>query len=194
MSIDLYSKLNWNDIRHLIIFHCAPLLSGLKISNLLVINEEGYKQACNFLGGSGIEIYVLSRKDGKIVLFLFNRSKVLEYLFLEHNLNFLKKLGYNDIDVDKILYQLSIKYNGYQNGECSFPHELGIMLGYPLVDVYGFMVNDGEGYIFNGYWKVYGQADKAKETFKAYDEATSNMVLKFVSVGNVDRVSMLGIC
>lgn len=193
MSIDLYSKLNWKDIRHLIIYHCAPLLAGLKISNLLVIDESDYRKACEFLEGTSIEMYILSRKDRKIALLLFDRNKLSEYINECQNKQFMIQMGYTNCCVDKVLYELSVRYNSYQNGNGIFPHELGIVLGYPLVDVYGFMANDGEKYILNGYWKVYGQETKARETFRAYDEATQLLVTLFVERSNLERLTMLGL-
>ena len=54
--------------------------------------------------------------------------------------------------------------------ESQFPHEIGIFLGYPTEDVIGFMENKGENYKLCGYWKVYGNAEKAKRTFENYDK------------------------
>ncbi|MDE7122430.1 MAG: DUF3793 family protein, partial [Oscillospiraceae bacterium] len=51
-----------------------------------------------------------------------------------------------------------------------FPHEIGIFLGYPIEDVLGFIENHGKNYVFNGYWKVYGNAEQARRTFSNYDK------------------------
>ena len=50
----------------------------------------------------------------------------------------------------------------------SFPHEIGIFLGYPVDDVLGFIENKGANYLFCGFWKVYRDADGAKKTFDKY--------------------------
>lgn len=41
------------------------------------------------------------------------------------------------------------------NGEQQFPHEMGLLLGYPIEDVVGFMEHSGKEYLYSGYWKVY---------------------------------------
>ena len=46
-----------------------------------------------------------------------------------------------------------------------FPHEIGVLLGYPAEDVKGFVVNEGKNYLYSGYWKVYGDLSEAKQLF-----------------------------
>ena len=36
-----------------------------------------------------------------------------------------------------------------------FPHEIGLLLGYPPEDVSGFIENGGKNFLCSGYWKVY---------------------------------------
>lgn len=40
MSEDLINKIKWDDPRHVIVFQCAPVLWGIKASNLLVIDND----------------------------------------------------------------------------------------------------------------------------------------------------------
>lgn len=49
-----------------------------------------------------------------------------------------------------------------------FPHEIGIILGYPLMDVRDFILHNGKNYLICGYWKVYHNADLARKTFEYY--------------------------
>ncbi len=181
MGSDVYANIKWDDIRHMIVFHCAPVLAGLKISNMMVTGEQGYRDACVFLKGSNVEIYVLSKIKGKVVLLLINREKLDAYLSIEENTEFLMKMGHEHYDSVSVLRELAKRYVKYQQGEASFPHELGIVLGYPLEDVVGFMRNEGQNYLMSGYWKVYGKAEQAKALFRAYDDATENMLRALIS-------------
>lgn len=61
-----------------------------------------------------------------------------------------------------------IRFYKYQMKKIEFPHELGIMLGYPIEDVEGYIHNNGENYILCGYWKVYHNAAQALEIFNQY--------------------------
>lgn len=61
---------------------------------------------------------------------------------------------------------------------CSFPHEIGLFLGYPVYDVLEYYRRNGEGCIFSGYWKVYSDAEKAAETFEQYNECKKHFALQ----------------
>lgn len=45
---------------------------------------------------------------------------------------------------------------------CTFPHEVGLLLGYPLEDVRGFIDNGGRGASAVGPWKAYGDVAEAR--------------------------------
>ena len=49
----------------------------------------------------------------------------------------------------------------------TFPHEIGLFLGYPPEDVYGFL-QDPDACIYSGCWKVYGNADAARLLFARF--------------------------
>ena len=50
----------------------------------------------------------------------------------------------------------------------TFPHEIGIFLGYPLADVKGFIINHGHNCLCCGDWKVYSDPENAVKTFRRY--------------------------
>ena len=50
----------------------------------------------------------------------------------------------------------------------SFPHEIGLFLGYPPSDVKGFMNNPRKGVKCIGCWKVYSNECEAKKLFEKY--------------------------
>ncbi len=188
MGIDVYEKIRWDDIQHMIVFHCAPVLAGIKISNLLVTGEQGWRDVCMLLKDSGIETYALSKCKGHVALLLFNREKLEKYINEPACTSFLMAMGHKCFEVNAVLAELARRYEEYQNKNAEFPHELGIILGYPVEDVTGFMENDGQNYIISGYWKVYGKAEKAKAIFRAYDDATENMLRELISEGSINNV------
>lgn len=79
--------------------------------------------------------------------------------------NYLARFGYAaDTGVQDFLNQIAAKIAG---GE-SFPHEIGIILGYPPEDIEGFKRYKGRNFKCCGYWKVYGNAERAQKLFDAY--------------------------
>ena len=53
-----------------------------------------------------------------------------------------------------------------------FPHEIGLFLGYPPEDVRGFIDNHARNCKYLGFWKVYGDVEKAKKIFAKYERCT----------------------
>ncbi len=56
-----------------------------------------------------------------------------------------------------------------------FPHEVGIYLGYPLVDVIGFMNSPESGIYMGGCWKVYGNVDESAKQFERMHRLTERI-------------------
>ena len=52
---------------------------------------------------------------------------------------------------------------------------MGLLLGYPIADVVGYIRNKGKNSLLCGYWKVYDDAEEAKRVFDIY-----NQVRKFI--------------
>jgi len=78
--------------------------------------------------------------------------------------------GYSPLDLtlDNYIKIFKYRYMDYAIHKVTFPHELGIFLGYPIHDVEGYINNNGENYLLNGYWKVYDKAADAVKTFHIY--------------------------
>ena len=76
----------------------------------------------------------------------------------------------------EIRRELIHRYEKYAEGNGMFPHEMGVLLGYPTEDVLGFIENQGKNYLYAGYWKVYGNLEDTLKTFEAYDRARDYVI------------------
>ncbi len=54
----------------------------------------------------------------------------------------------------------------------SFPHEIGLFLGYPIEDVKDFIKNEGRNCKLAGTWKVYHDEQNARKTFCKFKKCT----------------------
>ena len=54
----------------------------------------------------------------------------------------------------------------------AFPHEIGVLLGYPLADVIGFIRNSGRNCRGQGCWKSYSDPSGAKRSQEMYRKCT----------------------
>ena len=78
----------------------------------------------------------------------------------------LERYGYtSDMTLEECLDRLSERIG--DSG--SFPHEIGIFLGYPVEDVVGFIENKSETFKLCGARKVYGSVANTRRTFADYD-------------------------
>lgn len=84
---------------------------------------------------------------------------------------FLESQGYDDIRVPAVITRLRKQYAEYVRNRQGFPHELGVILEYPVEDVKGFIENRGKNCLLEKYWKVYHNREKAEKIFAWYDEA-----------------------
>ena len=72
-----------------------------------------------------------------------------------------------------------------------FPHEIGLFLDYPVEDVLGFILHRGCDFKLCGYWKVYGDEEKARCTFRKYDKCRNYLCNKLSEGQDLYRILRL---
>lgn len=177
-------------IEYQLVLQCAPVLSGLKISNLLIISPKEYRVLCNCLEKLPFACQKLIRTDSKWILLIYRVQELEACLNEDKNKVFLSSLGYpilkqdmqTTISIKEFLAVLCQNYCAYWECRAQFPHELGIFLGYPIEDVSGFMINQGKNDLYSGYWKVYAHLPLKQKLFKKYEEMRE-LMLRFLSFG-----------
>ena len=155
---------------------CAPLLAGLKPSNLLIIPMGMEAVLRHSLRGTRIAMYLLSEYDGKQVFLLYKVNELIVYLTEQSVQRLLLDLGYEGAELYSLLQRVSKKYTAHKQEKEAFPHELGLLLGYPAVDVKGFMEQAGKNFLYSGYWKVYGNVRETVLLFKEFGRAKEYVV------------------
>ena len=101
---------------------CAPLIAGLKISNLFQISIEDYIQVLKILKNSRIMIYPLGVKGNTIALLLYRKRSLEGYLDQEKVKELLKEFGYSCTSLKEILVTFRKHYQEYLQKKCPFPH------------------------------------------------------------------------
>lgn len=156
---------------------CAPVLTGIKISNLLNVEREYEGSVCRILRNTGIVSYRLLSCENKTVFLLFQRQELDLYLKEPKVQAFFISNGYKDLSLTGILKRFSQQYATYMFRGGKFPHEMGLLLGYPVEDVQGFIEHKGKDYLYSGYWKVYTDLEEKKALFEAYESAKEALLL-----------------
>jgi hypothetical protein len=171
---------------------CAPLITGLKISNLLNIRREDFMSMHEIVKHSHFSRYLLFETEEKIALLLFHRDSLERHLGKKQVKEMLTQAGYVDLSLGCVLKELSVRYRGYMEGNNDFPHEMGLLLGYPTEDVKGFITHQGNDCLCVGYWKVYAHKEKKLKLFEGFEKARERL-LKLLSYG-VSMGDIIAMC
>lgn len=152
--------------------HCAPVLMGTKLSNLISVTKSGIASTDELIASYnasyesyGISFMKLCECEARALILVYNVERLKRYLCKERVASVLRTYGYEDTSLDYCLDMLREKLMDFE-----FPHEIGIFLGFPLDDVVGFIENQGQNYVYCGYWKVYKNFEASKRTFDLYDK------------------------
>ncbi len=167
--------------------HCAPTIAGIKPASLIRWCPEDPEAFSAQLPmwkrlflRRGVTLTVLKDcpESGAKLLYLYRREQLEAVLEKPEIRQYLAGSGYTRLDDSgALLRQLS----GRLCTEGDFPHEIGVFLGYPLEDVIGFQRNQGRNFRCCGYWKVYGDPEKAARLFSSYRRCTAELRQRYLS-------------
>lgn len=163
-----------------VVTQCAPVLKGVKISNLITVKPGGWHQIRQFLRKSRIICVLLYADKDREVLFLYRYERLEAHLKRPEVRDFLRRYGYDCFEIAEVLKRLKRRYQLYAGAGREFPHELGVLLEYPVADVEGFITNRGENCLTVRYWKVYENPQEAERIFRLYDEAKEQALEEIV--------------
>lgn len=169
----------------------APTFVGLKTGSMFnyAYSDEqammdSVRQWNRRFAGIGIHVLPLRCDRGRTLLYLFRPKKLAEDFRNSETVRILRRYGYNPREPNKCIAQLLAKV---REGK-SFPHEVGLFLGYPPEDVRGFIDHRAEGFKCVGCWKVYGDEKAAKKTFEAYRKCTKSCCRLLESGCPIERI------
>lgn len=154
-----------DELKRIIINQCSPVLMGCKPSALFMLNSREAVRCLSALLPKGLKLSILRETEEKLLILLYRETMIEKIAANDSARLFLGELGYPaDFSGVSLLEHLKRRF------ACgAFPHEVGVFLGYPIEDVQGFIEHKGKAYKFCGYWKVYGDVEKAKLRFSQYD-------------------------
>ena len=170
----------------LIVRHCAPTLAGLKTGNMFHLNQiladkvlrvTVLRIACH---ASKSQSKSRSKNSSKCrgthcgkgwiraLIYIYRPGRLQSDLDVGEAKDFLLRFGYEESSLDGCISRLADRI--YECDE--FPHEVGLFLGYPPEDVKGFIELGGRNSKASGYWKVYGDVDRAQKQFERFSKCT----------------------
>ena len=173
-----------------VVTQCAPVLKGVKISNLITMKPGGWHKIRAYLKKSRIICIPLYADAEKEVLFLYRYEQLERHLKNREVREFLRGCGYESFEVASVLVRLRRRYRLYAGISKEFPHELGVLLGYPVGDVQGFIDNRGENSLTSRYWKVYQNPKEAERIFDLYDRVKEQALKEIMCGQSLSHVAV----
>lgn len=163
-------------------FHAAPMLMGLKTASLLSFQKSRFEDFEGLLASympcfncKGISVFRLSEGEEYVLLLFYRKRALIEDLARPAAKKILRKLGYRKEDtLAGMLEYLRLRMQLRK----SFPHEVGLFLGYPPEDVAGFIQHKGQDFAYSGYWKVYANERETRALFDLYADCTQDFCLR----------------
>ena len=160
---------------NIIVENCSPTLAGIKTGNIFTIDRSLIVDLCEELRElnqcfteKGLRAIPLKVTEKNVMIYLYRPDKLKADLSCSEAKEILLKKGYSCDSIENDIVHLIEQIHA----DGSFPHEIGLFLGYPPVDVKGFMEDTRKGVKCVGYWKVYGDKEKAEKTFSSYRKCT----------------------
>ncbi len=148
-----------------LLLECSEVIGGAKPASLVsLVNRERpcgrnlyllwdtCQQHLNALL-PGINYLLLKKTERSVLLLCYSQHNLENHLKHKGIQVLLKKVGYNpQLTLDQSLEQLAYKARHNR----SFPHEIGLFIGYPPKDVAAFMGVINLPFTCQGPWKIFG--------------------------------------
>jgi hypothetical protein len=159
----------------LLVRHCSPTLAGIKTGSLFNCGTERreHSEACirqwnQVLNPRGVALTILRQDKERNLVYVFRPGKLKSDFACVGVREFLAVFHYDCADLDSCLRRLKERLMQ----RASFPHEIGLFLGYPLCDVRGFIENSGRNCKCCGLWKVYRNECETVRLFEKCEQCT----------------------
>lgn len=170
-------------LEKLIVTHSSPTLANIKCSSLFCTKLlDSFSTSCvENLKKKGISLLFLTNRRGCPLLFVYRKKELFETINEKKAKSFLSYLGYDTTNLEKFLIHFKERMRSD-----AFPHEIGVILGYPIDDVLSFIENEGKNSIYSGYWKVYHNKDNALKEFRKLDKCRKEYMSLFNNGNKVE--------
>ena len=159
----------------LIVDNCSPTLAGIKTGNLFSVKiTEGtdiiseVRRLNRELRKKGIRVIPLKKTEEYALIYLYRPKYLKRDLNDPEARRILASRGYDFETPECGIAQLVKRLNSGK----SFPHEIGLFLGYPPSDVACFIKHPCEGVKCCGCWKAFSKPDAARKTFSRFEMCT----------------------
>ncbi len=175
------------NFERILAMHCSPALLGIKSSNLINCSKQEFPNILEEINelnqayNPRIHFMNLMTKDNRVLILVYQNSKLYRTIFDEKNHEYLLSHNYpKDKDLASYIDCLKMRMKNMED----FPHEIGVFLGYDLEDIIEFEKGEKEC-IYVGYWKVFSKKEEKIQIFNQFTKCrtiVTNLIEKGYSL------------
>ncbi len=181
-------------LEEMVVKNCSPTLAGIKTGCIFSCRFESGKAMTDSLSSlnilfreHGLRAIPLKHTGcGHSIVYIYRPEMLKKDIAAGRAREILQNFGYDTGNVSACIARLMKRIRDSRLG--SFPHEIGLFLGYPPEDVDGFIQHKAKDYKLCGMWKVYGDVEDAKTKFLSYRACTENCYRCWRSEGSIKNI------
>ena len=182
-------------LEDLVVRHCSPTLEAIKTGNLFSCSCPCSKELTKALSGlnrklvpRGIRILPLRVSQDRALIYVYRPHALESDLADRCTRELLLQYGYTPENLNACVLHLIHRLRSAED----FPHEIGLFLSYPPEDVLGFIHNRACNHKCLGCWKVYGDEQKAKNTFEKYNLCSKIYFQQWKQGKSIEQLTVAG--
>lgn len=175
----------------LVVAQCSPTLAGLKTGSLFSCPLEDKRKLTDSirrmnarLVPRGAKMIPVKYMENRVLIYMYRPNRLKADLSDEIAMAILEgkryPVGNPALCVAELIRRL--------NNDETFPHEVGLFLGYPSEDVAGFIRFGAKHAKCVGTWKVYGDERAAREKFELFQKCTKAYKKAYDKYNSIDRL------
>ncbi len=177
----------------IIIENCSPTLAGIKTGNMFSVERTDkmnviceVRELNQMLQQKGLRVIPLRITKAHVLMYIYRPDRLQRDLQDPMAVHILTKRGYTLESPECCVVQLIKRMKQDE----TFPHEVGLFLGYPPSDVKCFMEHPCEGVQCCGYWKAFSDPEKARITFSKFRRCTEAYLKLYKNGKPLDQLAV----
>lgn len=160
-----------------LLLECSEVLAGVKPANLISLVNRSRPCGRNLyqlwqshheelsVRIANLNFMLLKSREQSLLLLCYNRDHLERHLAHAGIRTLLHKAGYEtNISCEQLLSELRRRIERND----SFPHEIGLFIGYPAKDVAAFMGMVNLSFTCQGPWRIYGNPSSSLDLADRY--------------------------
>ena len=106
--LEILEKMDKKELKTQLALQCAPLLTGIKLSNLLTVTKSNEEDVKDLFRNTEITVHTLYQTKHRTIFLLFREKQLLAYLNEEDVKETMRLFGYQTLRLIDIFVKTSV--------------------------------------------------------------------------------------